>query len=314
MNEPTRDAAIEAVVCIPTFRRPEWLRKTLLSVLAQKTDFPFALVVIDNDGASPAGALVAREILGERSIAHVVEVEHEQGNCHAINTAFRLALERYSSARYLLMIDDDETADGAWLQNMVHAARENGADIVGGPVFRTFETPASSAIRNHSLFSSIDGISRAVPMIHGSGNCLIGRHVFERTSFPFFDLRFNFLGGGDMEFFTRCRLAGYRFWWCAEALIDEIVPADRANAKWLMTRSIRTGSINCVIDRLHMGRYVAPKVIAKNLVSLSLGLVRSLTILASTGQFLPATHPFLMSVGRMAPLLGLLPKPYQAKS
>ena len=81
-----------------------------------------------------------------------------------------------------------------------------------------------------------------------------------------------------------------------------------------MTRSIRTGSINCVIDRLHMGGFATAKVIAKNMVSLSLGLVRSLRILLSTGEVVPATHPFLMSVGRMVPLLGLLPKPYQAKS
>lgn len=314
MNQPTPAAAIEAVVCIPTFRRPEWLQRTLLSVLAQKTDFPFAVVVIDNDGANPAGAAVARQLLSEHGIAHAVDVESQQGNCHAINSAFRLALDHFPGARHLLMIDDDETAADAWLQNMVEAARTNEADIVGGPVIRTFETAAPAAIRNHSLFGSIDGASRAVPMIHGSGNCLIRRHVFERMPFPFFDLRFNFLGGGDMEFFTRCRLAGCRFWWCAEAVIQETVPADRANAKWLMTRSIRTGSINCVIDRLHMGAFATPKVIAKNLVSLGLGLARSMVILAHTGQVIPATHPLLMSVGRMAPLLGLLPKPYEAKS
>ncbi|TGP82364.1 glycosyltransferase family 2 protein, partial [bacterium M00.F.Ca.ET.221.01.1.1] len=36
----------EAVVCIPSFRRPEGLKKTLASLAAQKADFPFAVVVV----------------------------------------------------------------------------------------------------------------------------------------------------------------------------------------------------------------------------------------------------------------------------
>ena len=47
---------IEAVVCIPTFRRPAWLERTIASVLSQETDFGFALVVIDNDAAKAEGA------------------------------------------------------------------------------------------------------------------------------------------------------------------------------------------------------------------------------------------------------------------
>lgn len=314
MNSTPLDSNVEAVVCIPTFRRPAWLRQTLESVLSQKTDFPFAIVVVDNDAAYPAGHDVAKAMLETSGIASTLEIEPSQGNCYAINRAFSSALQHYPSARWFLMIDDDEIAEAGWLQHMVATARRNDADIVGGPVTRTFEEDVPPSIRNHAIFGSIEGETRQVEMIHGSGNCLIARHVFERFGAPFFDLRFNFLGGGDMEFFTRCRLAGYKTWWCAEAIIHETVPSDRSNPKWLMQRSIRIGSINFVIDRLHMGAFAGVKVFAKNLVSLSLGVVRSLSILLRTGEIVPATHPLLMSMGRMAPLLGLTPRPYQAKA
>ncbi|WP_336508263.1 glycosyltransferase [Agrobacterium tumefaciens] len=100
----------EAVVCIPSFRRPEGLKKTLASLAAQKVDFPFAVVVVDNDGAGQQGLAVAHAFFAESGMAGQALVEPTQGNCYAINTAFRTARQTYPSAEWLLMIDDDEAA------------------------------------------------------------------------------------------------------------------------------------------------------------------------------------------------------------
>ena len=137
------------------------------------------------------------------------------------------------------------------------------------------------------------------------------RRVFERLPAPPFDTRFNFLGGGDMEFFTRCRLAGFKSWWCEEAEIHEFVPTERITARFLMKRSIRTGSINYAVDRLH--KPVA-QVLAKNVASLGLGILRGLAVLARTRSPLLASHPFLMPIGRITASLGFLPKPYKSQS
>lgn len=301
---------IEAVVCIPTFRRPDWLARTLRSVVDQRTDFGFAVVVVDNDGGNPAGAAFARDFLGARDVPHAVFVEHQQGNCHAINRAFTEAMAAYPEAEFLLMIDDDEFAMAGWLAAIVGLAKREKADIVGGPVNREFETPPEGAAARHPLFISIDGTTRPVDQIHGSGNCLMRRRVFEHFAPPPFDIRFNFLGGGDMEFFTRCRQAGFSTWWCEEAEVHEFVPAERITARFLMKRSLRTGSINYAIDRLHKP---LAAVLAKNVVSLGLGVARALSVLARTGSPLLASHPFLMPVGRVMASLGLLPTPYKAK-
>jgi GT2 family glycosyltransferase len=304
---------IKAVVCIPTFRRPDWLRSTLASLDQQTANFGFAIVVVDNDAKAPVGAEAARTFLAQSGRPGLVAVEAEQGNCHAINRAFRTARENFPSAEYFAMIDDDETADPDWLKSIVETAERLQADIVGGPVDRTFEIEASEAIRQHPLFGSIPAATGPVDIIHGSGNCLIRRRVFEGLSSPDFDIRFNFLGGGDMDFFTRCRAAGFRFAWSAEARILEFVPSDRVSARWLMARSLRTGSINYTIDRLRAGSpFGVAKILAKNVASLGVSVLRSALMLARTRKLLPASHPLLMSIGRTLASLGFSPVPYKA--
>lgn len=303
----------EAVVCIPSFRRPEGLKKTLASLATQKVDFPFAVVVVDNDGAGQQGLAVARAFFAENDMAGLALVEPTQGNCYAINTAFRTARQSYPSAQWFLMIDDDEAASPVWLGQMVSAAKSFDADIVGGPVNREFDAPASRAVLSHPLFGSIEAPTGPVDQIHGSGNCLISRRVFETLPKPEFDVRFNFLGGGDMDFFTRCRKADFKFAWNANALIIEYVPESRMAPRWIMERSLRTGIINYSIDRarrpgLRGGLLLA----AKNAVSLCLSLFRAVSALLKTGSLLPATHPPLMSVGRVMASLGITLTPYKA--
>src|SRR4029078_8604620 len=82
------------------------------------------------------------------------------------------------------------------------------------------------------------------PLIYGCRNCLITRAEFERFDRPAFDLRFNFLGGGDCGFFVRCREAGSVFPWTAESVITETVPQSRTSLGWIAKRSLRIGAIN----------------------------------------------------------------------
>ena len=54
---------IATVVCIPAFRRPQHLRLTLDSLVAQRTDRRFAVVVVDNDARERGSARVVAEYL-----------------------------------------------------------------------------------------------------------------------------------------------------------------------------------------------------------------------------------------------------------
>ena len=46
---PALDPSIGIVVCIPCFRRPNYLRRTLQSLVNQRTGRRFAVVMVEND-------------------------------------------------------------------------------------------------------------------------------------------------------------------------------------------------------------------------------------------------------------------------
>src|SRR3984885_10444499 len=133
------DASVETVVCIPCFRRPQHLRLTLDSLVAQRTERRFAVVIVENDGASRGSVPVAAEFLASGGFQGVCAVEPRQGNCHAINAAFETALATFPAAVNFLMIDDDEIASPDWLELMLRAAEATKADVIGGPVLQNFD-------------------------------------------------------------------------------------------------------------------------------------------------------------------------------
>ena len=82
-------ASPEAVVCLLTFRRPEMLRETLVSLVDQVDAPPFAVVVVENDAAGRAGAKVAATFLGEKRLDGVCVVEPDPGQLHGRQPRFR---------------------------------------------------------------------------------------------------------------------------------------------------------------------------------------------------------------------------------
>lgn len=303
----------KVVVCIPTFRRPAGLKRTLQSLAAQIGAEHFAVVVVENDAQKLEGKQVVEAVFASRALFGLCVVEPKQGNCSAINTAFRTARESFPAAEFFLMIDDDEEASPTWLAAMMETARSSGADLVGGPVVRRFEGDTPSCLQKHPLFYSTITRSGETASLHGTGNCLIRRRVLEALGEPTLDPRFDLLGGGDMDFFTRCRLARFKAHWNDDAKVFETVPAQRMKAAWALRRSITTGVINYTIDqKRYSGRLAAAFLLLKNLISLGIAPFRAANALFATGHWLPASHPLCLSVGRNLAALGLAPTPYKA--
>jgi len=299
----------KAVVVVPTFRRPAMLRATLQSLAAQEVDFRFAVLVVENDAEGLAGQEAAFEVFARERLNGVAIVEARQGNVEAINAGFAAALERFPHARYILMIDDDEIASPRWLARMVEAAEVSGAGIVGGPVNPQFEADAPGGMQAHPVFWPIKAPTGPLPMIYGSGNCLIRRDVFELLGRPAFDPAFNFLGGGDTDFFTRARGAGVGFYWQADALVTEMVPADRTQARWVFKRGLRIGAINRRIDRKSRP---AALVVAKDVAILALSPFRFVRELVRSRSLLLAFHPVNVALGRVLSMGGIETSQYRA--
>ncbi|MEA2484282.1 MAG: hypothetical protein QOC55_2229 [Thermoleophilaceae bacterium] len=303
----------QAVICVPTFRRPKMLERTLRSLADQRSEVPFAVVVVDNDGSGREGLAIAARYLNDRTLRGLALIEPRQGNVHAINCAFTTALARYEHARYFLMIDDDEIAEPDWLETMVAAARDHQCDIVGGPVLPIFGCIAG-AQRRHPVFQPAYSASGPVPMIYGSGNCLITRAAFERLGTSHFDPSFNFLGGGDTEFFTRAKAAGLRFFWAQHAVVHEIVGPERVAPVWILKRGLRIGAINYRIDRLAAPtRRARSKVLVKNAGVAAFAAYKALGLLLRRAPPLEALHPLLIALGRWLACFGIYPEQYRAK-
>ncbi|THD65991.1 MAG: glycosyltransferase family 2 protein [Bradyrhizobium sp.] len=306
------DRSVGIVVCIPCFRRPQHLRRTLESLAVQRTGRRFAVVMVENDAMGCDSVPVAAEFLQAGRLSGLCAVEPRQGNCHAINAAFETAQAMFPAATNFLMIDDDEVASPDWLEHMVRAAETTSADLVGGPVFPNFDDDSKRGLRRHPAFWPAYDESGPVPVIYGCGNCLITRSVFARLADPTFDLRFNFLGGGDTDFFVRCRRAGMKFHWVAEAVITETVPDDRTNPRWLALRGLRIGAINYRIEvKAARSAWSRLKLAAKMLATLPWSLVRTGRLLVSEKAII-ALHPMTVAAGSALAAIGIEPQPYKA--
>jgi len=306
---------VDCVVCLPAFRRPAHLRLTLASLAGQTTQRRFAIVIVENDAAGRDSAAEAADFLASARQPGLCVVEPNQGNCHAINAAFETARAAFPQARRFLMIDDDEVAAPDWLEQMASAADTTGADIVGGPVVPDFAGESTSRLGRHPAFRPAYDRSGPVPVIYGSGNCLITRRAFERLADPSFDLRFNYLGGGDTDFFARCRASGLSFFWNADAVIRETVPTTRTRPGWLVRRGLRIGAINYHVQwKIARGLLARTRLAAKMALLLPVSFVRAAALLASGQSTLIVCHPIIVALGSALASVGIEPQQYKAKS
>jgi GT2 family glycosyltransferase len=309
---PSLDTTIGVVVCIPCFRRPEHLRRTLQSLVDQRTDRRFAVIMVENDASACGSVPVTSEFLNGK-LPGLCVVEPRQGNCQAINAAFETAQAIFPDAIHFLMIDDDEIASEDWLERMVRAAEVTGADVVGAPVLQRFDDDTKRELQRHPAFSPAYDASGPVPIIYGCGNCLITRSVFDKLGSPAFDLRFNFLGGGDVDFFTRCRRIGMKFHWVAEAVIVETVPDARTRPAWIALRGLRIGAINYHVQRkAAQTPWLRARLGAKILALLPLSLFRAVGLLLTESRLLIALHPMIVAAGGLLAAIGIEPQPYKA--
>jgi GT2 family glycosyltransferase len=302
----------DAVVCVPTYKRPALLTRTLASLLAQDFSGRAAIVVVDNDGAGREGSTTAARVLAEAGVTHAVLVEPRQGNCKAYNAAWSYARQQWPDTPFLCGIDDDEEALPVWLSALVDAANLSGADIVGGPVTPIFEALGKEWLKAHPIFRSHFSEDGPVPQLWSSANYLIRAGVLDRMGYPYLDEAFDFTGGGDSDFFARARAAGIRFHWASAAGMTETMPARRTERDWIRARALRNGMISALIarkaDPSALGR---TRTILKSLALLAASPLRGAVDLARTGSTTIALYHAQVALGRLGAEFGLSIEQYR---
>jgi succinoglycan biosynthesis protein ExoM len=240
-------------LCVPTFRRPEGLRKLL--AYAGRLTYAGALrvIVVDNDSDGRAGAAVVDATAPTFRWPLTAIIEPRRGHTYAYNRAFQAACRATPACDYVAVLDDDEYPEAHWLDELISVAQRCGADIVGGPVFPVFDDPGHWLAKS-GLYAPARNPTGPVAMVYGAGNMLIRRDVLEHYLDEPFLHAFAFTGGSDYDFFWRCRNDGRSFAWADDATVRETTPPSRTSVGYLLRRKFRNGTEATRLERKFLGR------------------------------------------------------------
>jgi len=220
-------------VLLPTFRRPEGLRRAARSVFAQRTDFSVELVVVDN---SPEYG--ARDVLTALQAEAPIPVRSAHERRAGIAFA-RNALVRSAQGEVLAWLDDDQEATQGWLAALVSTLRAQHADVAFGPV-RAIAPPVRHREVYEKLYARLGASSDsliATPL--GIGNCVM--RAMHLDDYAPFDVATNETGGEDDRLFDRLAAANARFAWSAQAWVNEHIAPSRLNPQHALKRAFAYG-------------------------------------------------------------------------
>jgi glucosyl-dolichyl phosphate glucuronosyltransferase len=130
---------VDVSVVIPTYNRSALLRDAVGSVLAQDTQVPFEIVIVDNNSQDDTKSVVRALVDKHPGKVHYVR-ETEQGNAHARNCGVRTA-----AGAIIAFIDDDVAVESDWLTTLLQALNSH-ADLsfAGGRVLPQWSGPPPS--------------------------------------------------------------------------------------------------------------------------------------------------------------------------
>jgi len=211
MHTPTQ---ISVILC--TYNRAKSVAKTLESIVIQSLpqSVRWEIVVIDNNSRDET-AKVVEEFRRRYPDLIRYAVEPQQGISNARNAGIRMA-----QGDILAFIDDDETADTAWLKNLTANLRGEQWAGAGGRVVPEWNSPPPRWWSSNSAFlvgplAVFDADDRHEELSNPpfGANMAFRRHMFGKYGGFRTDLGRsgeNLLGNEDTEFGRRLLAAGER--------------------------------------------------------------------------------------------------------
>ncbi|MHB8744038.1 MAG: glycosyltransferase family 2 protein [Sulfuricaulis sp.] len=223
-------------LCIATYRRSERL-DALLDDLVKQERLPFEVIVVDNDAAGSARAVVERRRKLDAPFPIHYDIQPIKNISLTRNRTFEMA-----SGDWIAFIDDDERAPAAWLERLAAAAIHCAADGVLGPVVPVVPVEAPAWIQRGSFYDWWRTKTGNVIPVNKLrfGNVLLRGSLLHETPAPF-DPNYGLTGGEDGDLLGRLVQRGARIVWCDEAIVHEPIEAKRLSLRWLLLRALRGG-------------------------------------------------------------------------
>lgn len=270
-------------VAVLTYRRVELLPALLSQLASQLGDITPAegssVLVVDNDPQQSARGVVENFGDPARYVPEPVP---------GIAAARQKALDSTPENHLLVFIDDDETPGPQWLSRLVDAWAFYGMPAgVAGRVVPRYEVPPSAWIVAGAFF-----VRRSLPTgtrvdAAGAGNLLLDLRQLKQLELRF-DTSLGLMGGEDTLFTRQLTRRGGQLVWCEEAQAADLVPASRANRRWVLLRAYSHGSAHAMVSIRLEERFLSRQVTRLRLLvggigRIVVGLVRHVLGLA-TGQ------------------------------
>jgi hypothetical protein len=241
-----RSAAVYApnhiCVCICTYKRSEHLRRLLGELARQDTGgvLTYSIVVADNDHARSAEGVVS-EFTATSAVPIKYCVEPQQNISRARNKAIQNA-----GGDFLAFIDDDEFPARTWLLSLFKTCNAYGADGVLGPVQRLFDEKPPEWIVKGRFYQRPTHPTGLVMRWNETrtSNVLLKKGILAALAQPFDP---DFRTGEDQDFFRRMIDRGFKFVWCGEAVVYEVIPPVRWRGSFMLRRALLRGTV----ARLH---------------------------------------------------------------
>ena len=231
-------------VCVATYKRAELLKKLLDALVSQKTDgrFLIEVIVVDNDPEQSARSVVEQF---QNSLSIRYGSEPRKGLSFVRNKTLELA-----SGDFLAFIDDDEYPIDVWLLTYFSVLDRRKDVVVGqGPVIPYYTKDTKEWIIRGGFFDRPQPEDGTIQSEGKTNNAFVRRDFLVSNGISGFDMMYNLTGGEDTDFFRRIMVAGGKILWVSDAVVYEIVPDQRANMKWLLLRSLRTGGTHFKIQK-----------------------------------------------------------------
>lgn len=284
-------------VCVCTYKRPEFLKRLLLTLAAQEVSglFTYSIVVVDNDRSRSAERVV-HDFVASSNLKIKYCVEPQQNIALARNKAVD-----NSSGDFVAFIDDDEFPSKSWLLTLFRTFNEYKVDGVLGPVKPHFdEEPPKWIVKGKFYERPTYPTGFRIDRKKGrTGNVLMRRAIFEDGRQPFNP---EFLTGEDQEFFGRMIERGYVFIWCDEAVAYETVPPIRWKRAFMLKRALLSGAISPA------GPTFGALDVAKSLLAVpAYGIILPFMIVFGHHRFMKFLIKLFDHIGKLLAVMGMRP-------
>ena len=159
--------SVKASVVIPVYNRVKTVKDAVESALAQKCDFPFNVIVVDNHSTDGTTELLEEYASKDERLVHVVPSKHDLG----IGGCWNLAVHHEKCGEYAVQLDSDDVYSGPDTLSKIVAAfvEQKCAMVVGTYQMTDFNmNPIPPGVIDHREWTEDNGRNNAL-RINGLG-------------------------------------------------------------------------------------------------------------------------------------------------